>query len=191
MAAETRWLMVYVIVIVCGRFLSQSQRRVTQSPRSQWQSILKDPTAIVAALSAALGIGMAVTEGALKQDHGPHLYVRLPGLAVLLAGLLVGYLANREIGKNWSPSIEKSEAQMLVTSGIYHVVRHPLYLSGLLVLVGTNVYFRCTWAWAGAALVLLVTLLRIEVEEQRLAERFGEAYLVYQRRTKKILPWVY
>jgi protein-S-isoprenylcysteine O-methyltransferase Ste14 len=58
-------------------------------------------------------------------------------------------------------------------------------------LVGTNIYFGCIWAWTGVALVLLVTLLRIPIEEKRLEERFGETYLAYKQRTKVISPWWY
>jgi protein-S-isoprenylcysteine O-methyltransferase Ste14 len=107
-----------------------------------------------------------------------------------LMAIAIAYFANREIGVNWSPTIEKTQKQKLITSGIYGIVRHPLYLSGLLILVGTNIYFGSKWAWLGAILTLIALLLRIPVEEKHLIKRFGEAYIAYKRQTKAILPWI-
>lgn len=191
MSLENPWLIIYIISVLIFRFVSQSQRKSNRVPFSQWGRILEDPTAIVTVISVALGIGMAVAEGASQPDRTIRLYSRLVGLALVLVSTLINYIANREIGENWSPSIKKTEEQALVTSGIYAVIRHPLYLAGLVLLIGTNIYFGCTWAWIGVALMLSVILLRIPLEEKHLEERFGEAYLAYKQQTKAIFPWLY
>lgn len=76
-----------------------------------------------------------------------------------------------------------------MTTGVYSVVRHPLYLSGILVLTGTNIYFESSWAWLGA-LPALALLIHVPIEERRLVERFGQEYIAYKKRTKAILPWI-
>jgi protein-S-isoprenylcysteine O-methyltransferase Ste14 len=191
MLLENPWVTVYVIAILIFRFVSQSQRRMRRKPFSQWGSILGDPTAIVTVITVALGIGAAVVEGVSQPDHMVQLYLRLGGLVLLLFSSAIAFMANREIGANWSPSIKKTEDQTLVTTGIYAMIRHPLYLSGLILLIGTNIYFGCRWAWLGVALMILVILLRIPFEEKRLEERFGEAYRAYKQHTKAIIPWLY
>ena len=105
-------------------------------------------------------------------------------------GYWVAYAANRTISKNWSPTVDKTQKQNLVTSGVYSTIRHPLYLSGLLILVGTNIYFGSSWAWVGVLLVLIVILIRLPIEERHLAVRFGQEYITYRERTKAILPWM-
>jgi protein-S-isoprenylcysteine O-methyltransferase Ste14 len=42
-----------------------------------------------------------------------------------------------------------------------------------------------------AVLPTAAFLYRISVEERALAEHFGDAYVVYQRKTKRLLPWIY
>lgn len=111
-------------------------------------------------------------------------------MAILVVSWGIAYFANREIGIDWSPTIEKTQKQKLVTSGIYGIIKHPLYLSGLLILVGTNVYFGSKWAWLATTLVLIAILLRIPIEQKHLRERFGEEYIAYKRRRKTILPWI-
>jgi len=128
-----------------GRFLSQRQRRNKQSLSSQWQSIVNDPTAVISGLLMAIAIGMALIEATLRQNTALQLNTALVGVAILVVSWGIAYFANREIGIDWSPTIEKTQKQKLVTSGIYGIIRHPLYLSGLLILVGTNVYFGSKW----------------------------------------------
>ncbi|MGE5485027.1 MAG: hypothetical protein ACM3X4_08435 [Ignavibacteriales bacterium] len=54
-----------------------------------------------------------------------------------------------------------------------------MYLSELVNLVGTNIYFGSGWAWLGALAALAGILVRIPVEERRLQERFGAVYVAY------------
>ncbi len=191
MSLQSPWLVVYVIAIIIFRFVAQSQRSMRRKSFSHLGSIVRDPTAIITVIAVALGIGAAVFEGASQPERAIQLYFRLGGLVLLIGSSIIAYLANRTLGANWSPSIKKTDEQKLVTSGIYAMIRHPLYLAGLLMLTGTNIYFKCSWAWSGLALMLLVILLRIPFEEKRLAERFGEPYLAYKQQTKAIIPWVY
>jgi len=191
MGTQTSSLIIYIIVIFTGRLLSQRQRRRRQSLSTQWQNMVNDPTTLASGLLVAIAIGMALIEATLRQNITLQLHTALIGVIILIVGWGIAYFANREIGENWSPTLEKTEEQKLVTSGIYVIVRHPLYLSGLLILVGTNVYFGSKWAWLGTTLVLIVILLRIPIEEKHLKERFGEEYIAYKRRTKAILPWIF
>lgn len=190
MITRTSSLIVYIIVMWTGRFLSQRQRRNKQSLSSQWQSIVNDPTAVISGLLMAIAIGTALIEATLRQNTALQLNTALVGVAILVVSWGIAYFANREIGIDWSPTIEKTQKQKLVTSGIYGIIKHPLYLSGLLILVGTNVYFGSKWAWLGTTLVLIAILLRIPIEQKHLRERFGEEYIAYKRRTKTILPWI-
>ncbi len=190
MTAQTYSLAVYVIVMLIGRFISQRQRKAKRSLLFQSRAITKDWTALLAALSAAVAIALPIVEATLRETTVSNMYITLAGLAVVLVGWSMAYAANRTIGESWSPTVDKTEEQNLVISGVYSVVRHPLYLSGLLVLAGTNIYFESSWAWIGALLALIVILIRVPIEERLLVERFGQKYIAYKKRTKAILPWI-
>ena len=84
---------------------------------------------------------------------------------------------------------QKDEAE-LVTSGPYHLVRHPIY-SGILVAgIGTAVAL----SWRSLTLVVLVGVYFVysaTVEERYLTERFPDAYPAYRRSTKMLVPFIF
>ena len=78
----------------------------------------------------------------------------------------------------------------LVTSGPYHLVRHPIYSGILLAGIGTAV--ALSWLWlaavvlAGAYFVYAAT-----VEERFMTEQFPDAYPEYKRSSKMLVPFVF
>jgi protein-S-isoprenylcysteine O-methyltransferase Ste14 len=178
MTAQMYSLAAYIIVMLVGRFISQGQRKTKRSLLSQSQAIIKDWTALLTALSSALAIALPVLEATLRETRVSNTYTILAGLTIILAGYGVAHNANRAISENWSPTIDKTQEQNLVTSGVYSTIRHPLYLSGLLILVGTNIYFACSWGWVGVLPALIVILIRVQLEERYLVDRFGQEYIL-------------
>jgi protein-S-isoprenylcysteine O-methyltransferase Ste14 len=142
------------------------------------------------AFSVFVGFGAPLLEASLGERFAP-VWSALSGIICMAVGFLIAYYANRTIAKNWSPVIEKTKEQKLIQSGIYSAVRHPLYFSGLLLLIGTNLYFGNAWSWLSTILAAIVTLYRIPIEEKQLEERFGQEYADYKARTKALIPWVY
>ena len=79
--------------------------------------------------------------------------------------------------------------QELLTEGPYRYCRNPMTLGAILAYLGMAVAAGTT---AGTALVLalaasLLAYLK-RLEEGELAERFGEAYAEYKRKTPFIVP---
>lgn len=74
----------------------------------------------------------------------------------------------------------------LVTSGLYRLVRHPLYTSGLLFLWANPVVSWNGLAFnLGASAYLVIGAL---FEERKLLAEFGPAYAEYRRRTPMLIP---
>jgi protein-S-isoprenylcysteine O-methyltransferase Ste14 len=190
MTTQVYPIAIYVIVILIGRFISQGQRKPKHSFLSHSRAITRDWTALLVALSATVAIVLPVLEAALRDEIVSNVYVSLFGLVIIVVGWGVAYAGNRAIAESWSPTIDKDEEQKLITSGAYAIVRHPLYLSGILIIVGTSIYFQSSWAWLGVAVGLIAILIRVPIEEKRLVERFGQEYTAYQKRTNAILPWI-
>lgn len=79
------------------------------------------------------------------------------------------------------------EPDFLVVNGLYHWVRHPLYLASFVVL-----WLMPVMTWNLLALVIGLSaymLIGIIFEERKLVETFGLEYEEYRRRTPRILPW--
>lgn len=113
------------------------------------------------------------------------------GIIVVVLAIAVNQLAIRTL-KGLFDRITIKPNHQLITSGIYRQVRHPVYLSYVLLLIG-----YCTILQSFVSLVLTVVSCtiwlgnRINIEEKMLVEKFGDRYQAYQRKTKKIIPFIY
>jgi protein-S-isoprenylcysteine O-methyltransferase Ste14 len=112
------------------------------------------------------------------------------GIVLFALGLGFAVWARVNIGRNWGTPMTQKEEPELVTSGPYHLVRHPIY-SGILVAgVGTAVALDglglIVVALAGVYFVYSAT-----VEERFLAEQFPDAYPAYKRSTKMLVPFIF
>jgi protein-S-isoprenylcysteine O-methyltransferase Ste14 len=79
----------------------------------------------------------------------------------------------------------------LVTTGIYHYIRHPLYSSLLFLTWG--IFFKAP-AWPGMLLALAATLFLFataRADEAECIRFFGPAYQAYIKRTKRFVPFVF
>jgi protein-S-isoprenylcysteine O-methyltransferase Ste14 len=111
------------------------------------------------------------------------------GLVLFALGLGFAIWARVHIGRNWgSPMSQKKEPE-LVTSGPYHLVRHPIYSGILVAAVGTAV--ALSWLWLTAVVLAAIYLLySATVEERYLTEQFPDDYPAYKRSTKMLVPFV-
>lgn len=100
--------------------------------------------------------------------------------------------SHKDLGRNWSVSLEVREGHRLVTGGVYARVRHPMYSSFLLwglmqaLLLGN-------WVAGLAGLISVVVLIggRLAHEEAMMAETFGAEWEAYAARTSRLVPGVF
>ena len=83
-----------------------------------------------------------------------------------------------------------AEARQLVTSGVYRLVRHPLYLAEETAAIGVVMQFFSLWTALILAVQIGFQLRRMRNEEVVLTEIFPE-YAVYRERTARLLPGIY
>lgn len=112
------------------------------------------------------------------------------GLSLMLAGTGVGVLSARALGASLTPFPRPSGKATFVASGLYRVVRHPIYLGGLLFLLGVSLLLS-PWALAVTAVLGVLWGLKARVEERFLHEHYAE-YAKYCERTRyRLVPFVY
>lgn len=112
--------------------------------------------------------------------------VILSFIGFLIRAISIGTTPKGTSGRNTK---EGQVAESLNTSGIYSMVRHPLYLGNYLMWIGI-VFFTFNWAF-----VIIVTLAfwlyyeRIMFAEERFLERkFGEDYMNWANKTPAFIP---
>ena len=125
-------------------------------------------------------------------DYGFYPLQAWLGVVILVAALVLFRVTHKQLGRNWSISLELRERQTLVTDGPYAWVRHPMYSSFILFAVAQALLLQ-NWIAGPIGLVAIAILffLRVPREEQMMIETFGQAYRDYMRRTARIVPWVY
>jgi protein-S-isoprenylcysteine O-methyltransferase Ste14 len=111
-------------------------------------------------------------------------------LAVCLCGLLVRVLTLGFVpGGTSGRDTREPRAQVLNTTGMYSVTRHPIYLGNSLMLLGYTMALRVWWFPLLAALVYWLLFERIIAAEERyLARRFGAEYTRWSLRTPIFWP---
>jgi protein-S-isoprenylcysteine O-methyltransferase Ste14 len=112
------------------------------------------------------------------------------GLVLFAMGLAFAIWARLHIGRNWGTPMSQKKDPELVTSGPYHLVRHPIY-SGILV-AGIGTAVALSWAWLiVVALVGIYFVYGATVEERYLTKEFPETYPAYRRSTKMLVPFIF
>jgi protein-S-isoprenylcysteine O-methyltransferase Ste14 len=118
-------------------------------------------------------------------------FVGLIGSVLAVCGLIVAILARRALGSNWSPNIELKEHHTLTTTGIYGVVRHPIYLGMFLMAVGSLIVFESIPVLLIILSVFSVFIFRIKREEKLMMETFPKDYPEYKKKVKALIPFVW
>lgn len=151
------------------------------------------------ALLAASLSGLGIVPAIYLATHFPRFadYTFVPalsylGIAVDVVCLWLFYRTHRDLGQNWSVSLDLRERHTLVTTGVYGVVRHPMYSGFWLMAVGQFLLLP-NWIAGPAGLVGFGILFfgRLRREEEMMITAFGDEYRSYMRRTSRVIPGIY
>ncbi len=107
-----------------------------------------------------------------------------------------GYLQYRLIGQyrikrgGGGPGMD-TPPDRLVTTGPFAYCRNPMYLGHVIFLLGLTLSLH---SWLAALITVATTVwfqFRVQRDERRLVERFGQPYVDYCARVKRWLPWLF
>ena len=108
------------------------------------------------------------------------------GLA-LIAGLLLVWMFHT-LGRNLTDTVVTRKEHKLVITGPYRWVRHPLYSSAALVILGYSLAAANWFFFVAGCLMFLLLVIRTRKEEENLIARFGDDYRKYMQRTGRFVP---
>ncbi|WP_082573835.1 isoprenylcysteine carboxylmethyltransferase family protein [Cellulomonas sp. Root137] len=161
-------------------------RGISGAPGSAqwWGGILFVAALVLAAAGPALAVAGLVTAppdvpGALGWF----------GAIVMIVGFLAVLAAQSGMGTSWRIGVDQSEVTGLVTTGMFAVVRNPIFTAMATTLVGLTLLVPT--AITASALICLVLAVELQVrvvEEPYLARTHGAAYATYARRVGRFLP---
>ena len=113
------------------------------------------------------------------------------GMALVILGAIVGILALRinHLG-NFNIRPDLQDACNLVTTGIYSLIRHPMYLSVLLVSSSMMLFYPSPAEYVLFGLLFLTLLIKLFYEES-LWKCESPEYIDYMTHTKRLIPFVF
>lgn len=110
------------------------------------------------------------------------------GSLMVLAGAGVNIWGRVLLKRNWANHIKIYDDHTLVRSGVYRVVRHPLYASIMLMLLGGAVMYRNIICGVLTVFIFIPFMtLRAKQEEELLLKRFPD-YTEYRNQTGMFVP---
>jgi protein-S-isoprenylcysteine O-methyltransferase Ste14 len=112
------------------------------------------------------------------------------GLVVGGVGFVLTILGCLALGRNLSAFPRPKDEARLVTMGAYAIVRHPIYSGVGLMALGWALARRSPLTLAYACMLLILFDIKSRREERWLQAKFPQ-YADYQRRVKKLIPFVY
>ena len=146
----------------------------------------------VVALSGLLFIAAFVLAG-LNWRFG---WLILPGAVSWAAALvfLLGYVLYAEVLREnvWlSRTVEVQEGQKIIDTGLYGLVRHPMYMSTLLLFLSMPLILGSLYSFLLMLFYVPIIAKRIRNEEQVLEQGLA-GYTDYKRRVRyRIIPFVW
>ena len=114
----------------------------------------------------------------------------LSWLLLIVAAGLAGFGA-RQLLRGGKPEGQIENMTRLVTTGLFALIRHPLYAS--LFYLGLGIWLKSVTPTTTALVVLdaVAVFLTAKIEEGEMKARFGVEYVVYMKRTKRFVPYLF
>jgi protein-S-isoprenylcysteine O-methyltransferase Ste14 len=139
-----------------------------------------------AAMYYGIGQSVAAPER-VRLLWGPQ---RILGAAVIVAGAVLVAWTMR-VFRSWRFQARIDATHRLSTDGPFAWVRHPIYAALDLLALGSLLWIPTAWTAAGLLLMIVTGDVRARGEERVLRAAFGENYVRYSAKVRRLIPGIY
>lgn len=119
-------------------------------------------------------------------------WARWIGVVITLKGFVLLQWSQITLGNNWNAEPVILEDQVLITSGPYQYIQHPIYTAFIMIL-GSILIISSNWIlglmWIG--MVGIDVAARIRTEEKLLESKFGDQFQDYRSQTGRLTPRIF
>jgi len=166
----------------------KSEQSLTQERSSRLRLI---PGAIAALVTIVFGLEYIFAPGTFEFAYLIEYptWLRWMGALMLFIGIGLLWSAHHNLGLSFHSLVVQKEDQVLVESGPYKWIRHPIYTAYFLNYIGGGL-LAGNWVLTFIPIICfgLMIYLRLGEEEAVMIEKFGDNYRHYMERTGKFLP---
>jgi protein-S-isoprenylcysteine O-methyltransferase Ste14 len=171
---------VIVMSVIVSSLHSQSQRGCRSAARLVEGCTQKMDRGTILRVWLPLVGGLWSLGWVFQSPPGPHGLARSIGLLLGLIGLAGVIFSRYTLGRSFSVA---PKATALVTRGIYSRIRNPIYVSGMIFLVGLVLIVGRPELLTVLLVLIPVQIIRARREAAVLEAKFGDAYREYRKRT--------
>jgi protein-S-isoprenylcysteine O-methyltransferase Ste14 len=165
--------------------LRRTLGEIAEKSAGRWLPVLSGLLWVAAIL-------VSVIDLVILQHGGYNLTaVGIAGAAFLVGGLGLYVIARRALGEFFSEDVRIIPEHKLVTGGPYRLIRHPIYLGEIFFGLSIPMILGSLYGFIIMLVPILLVIYRIGIEEKMLVSRFGQEYLDYASKTKKLIPYIY
>ena len=108
---------------------------------------------------------------------------------ILLAAMLFTVIII-SFGQYMTPNPVPREKAILKTTGFYTIVRHPMYFTVLLLMLGIVLYFQAFFSLIWLPILFIFFTVKASMEEKFLKQKYPE-YHDYSKQVKRLIPFIY
>jgi protein-S-isoprenylcysteine O-methyltransferase Ste14 len=149
-------------------------------PRGEGWVVIQGILLVAIAVAGALGPGW---DGAIR------IATSIVGGLLIAGGLTLAVRGTRDLRQALTPLPYPRSGTELVETGVYGLVRHPIYGGLVVMATGWGLLTASPAALVGAAALLGFFELKSRREEAWLEGRFA-GYAAYRARTRRLIPWI-
>ncbi|MBW2967248.1 isoprenylcysteine carboxylmethyltransferase family protein [Candidatus Woesearchaeota archaeon] len=160
-------------------------------PVSSQVSEVKYRTMPVILVTQMIVAAVILTEFVVRLPPADAVFIII-GAASLLLGYSLRLIAHINLGKYFAYEVEIIEGHKLIQTGIHKYLRHPMYTGLFLMFVGVALALQSLIGLAvGTVLLVPVGIWRMRLEEKALLAEFGKEYEEYQKKSWKVVPFIW
>ncbi len=119
-----------------------------------------------------------------------HPTVSTVGTVITVTGLALGYWATGKLRAELGRRVDTWAALRIVDQGPYALIRHPSYLSSILIVVGLPLLMNAYISLTLSVVLVALFVYRLLREEAILSQRLP-AYAAYMQGTYRLIPWIW
>ncbi|MFD4351676.1 methyltransferase family protein [Nocardia sp. NPDC058519] len=145
---------------------------------------------------AAIAVGLAAPVLQLVDVVAPIAWlssapIQAAGTVLALAGIAATLYAQNQMGESWRIGVDATETTTLVHTGVFGIVRNPIFTAMLVFATGVTLLIPNVVAIAGFVVLLVTIELQVRVvEEPYLARVHGPGYQAYLAATGRFVPGI-
>lgn len=116
--------------------------------------------------------------------------VTIVGIVLAVAGILLDLWAGNTLSKSLGKRIDTWREMRIIETGPYRWIRHPSYAASMLVVVGLPLVMNAYYSLLLSAVLIVLFMQRLLLEETFLAQRLP-TYAAYVQRTHRLIPGIW